>query len=93
MKPKKIKIKRVKAPGERITCRQVTSLILDYLAGELSGQKARMFEQHLFICPDCVAFLNTYKKTVEATGILKYAEVPTDLRQRVREYLKKKMKK
>jgi anti-sigma factor RsiW len=92
MKPKKFKIKRVKLPGDKITCKQVTSLILDYLSGELSRQQARTFELHLFICPDCVAFLNTYKKTVEATGILKYAEVPADLRRRVREYLKKKMK-
>jgi anti-sigma factor RsiW len=49
------------------TCRDATSLILDFLSGELSPQTNSEFEQHLEVCPDCVAFLNTYKKTIELT--------------------------
>ncbi len=49
------------------TCRDATNLILDFLSGELSPETKAEFEKHLGICPDCVAFLNTYKKTIELT--------------------------
>lgn len=47
-----------------LTCKKATSLIIDYLKGELDPEIALLFEEHLSICPDCVAFLSTYKKTV-----------------------------
>lgn len=49
------------------TCRDATSLILDYLSGGLEPGTVSDFEKHLGDCPDCVAFLNTYKKTLELT--------------------------
>ncbi|MEW6143414.1 MAG: zf-HC2 domain-containing protein [Thermodesulfobacteriota bacterium] len=49
------------------TCKDATSLILEFLSGELSPETGSEFEKHLQICPDCVAFLNTYKKTIELT--------------------------
>jgi anti-sigma factor RsiW len=49
------------------TCKQATSLIADYVTGRLPATVVRSFEKHLAICPDCVAFLKTYKKTVELT--------------------------
>jgi len=42
-------------------------LIADYLAGRLDPTVLAAFEKHLGHCPDCTAFLNTYKKTIEAT--------------------------
>lgn len=49
------------------TCREVSELIADYLNGELDEYVEISFEEHLACCPDCVSFLNTYKKTVELT--------------------------
>ncbi|MBI2359407.1 MAG: zf-HC2 domain-containing protein [Deltaproteobacteria bacterium] len=46
-------------------CKDATSLLLDYLAGTLPPKVKRAFERHLSICPDCVSFLNTYKKTLQ----------------------------
>jgi anti-sigma factor RsiW len=37
------------------------------LTGQLNPEVLAAFEKHLGQCPDCTAFLNTYKKTVEAT--------------------------
>ena len=49
------------------TCRHATDLLLDFLSGELDPETGSEFEKHLEVCPDCVAFLNTYKKTIELT--------------------------
>ncbi len=50
-----------------ITCRDATDLLLDFITGELNPEINTEFEKHLGVCPDCVAFLNTYKKTIELT--------------------------
>lgn len=49
------------------TCQDATNLILEFLSGELSPESNSEFEKHLQVCPDCVAFLNTYRKTIELT--------------------------
>ena len=49
------------------TCRDATNLILEFLSGELSPASKTEFEKHLEVCPDCLAFLNTYRKTIELT--------------------------
>jgi anti-sigma factor RsiW len=55
-KPKKQKID--------LNCKKTTSLIMDYIMGALEPTDSIELEKHLSICPDCVAFLNTYKKTI-----------------------------
>jgi len=50
------------------TCKQMTDLVLDYLNDKLAPTTKRDFQRHLRICPDCVNFLNSYKKTVAVTG-------------------------
>lgn len=49
------------------TCKDATSLLLEFMSGELDRETTLGFEKHLEVCPDCVAFLNTYRKTVELT--------------------------
>jgi anti-sigma factor RsiW len=43
------------------------AFISGYLSSDLDPQTARAFEDHLAICGDCVAFLKTYKKTIDLT--------------------------
>jgi hypothetical protein len=82
-----------RAKSKRIdTCRRVTSLILDYLTGELDHVTARSFEEHLMICPDCVSFLNSYKKTIEFTRSLRYQDIPNEMKKRLRQFLREKIK-
>jgi hypothetical protein len=50
------------------TCEDEVALIADYLAGELKPEVVAAFEKHFVQCPDCNAFLNTYKKTIEVTN-------------------------
>lgn len=58
---------RTKPVKDDITCKQATSLIMDYLTGELDSETTSAFEKHLKACQDCLTFLNTYKKTIQLT--------------------------
>lgn len=58
-----------------ITCRQLIDFIADYLDGTLEASARREFERHLGVCPSCVAYLESYRRTV-ALG--KAALRPTD---------------
>ena len=84
---KKAQIRRVNTKKVDI-CKQATSLILDYLTGELDPKTARLFEEHLMICPDCVSFLNSYKETIRFTRSLSYEDIPTEMKKRIRRFLR-----
>jgi len=81
-----------KAIRAELTCHLVTSLILDYLSGQMGPETTSAFEQHLRDCPDCVAFLNTYKKTILATQSLRYEAIPVQMRRRVQQFLLERIK-
>lgn len=47
-----------------MTCRDVDEFLADYLDGGLVGPRRQAFDEHLRLCPDCVAYLDAYRKTV-----------------------------
>jgi hypothetical protein len=51
-----------------LTCKQEVSFMDDYVAARLDAPLSQAFDTHLSLCPDCVAFLATYRKTIEITG-------------------------
>ena len=48
-----------------MTCREFTSFIADYLAGELSFDVQARFERHLSRCDNCVQYLADYERTLD----------------------------
>lgn len=64
-------------PESYITCRQLIDFIADYLGGSLPVSERCEFERHLAVCPSCVAYLDSYNRTV-AMGqrVLKYEDSP-----------------
>ena len=70
----------------------MSDLIFDYVTQRLSPSLTREFEQHLRICPDCVNFLHTYKKTVSVAGRLNSTAIPAKVRENVLAFLRKNMK-
>ncbi len=48
-----------------LTCREVADFLSAYLDGELPDKERRAFGRHLFWCRDCVAYVESYRKTVE----------------------------
>ena len=74
------------------TCKQIAALVLAYINDELSPRRKRAFQQHLKICPDCVSFLNTYKKTIQATGTLYPEEMPAVVRDNMWQFIRRKLR-
>ncbi len=73
-----------------VTCEQLTTFIADYPAGKLDAETTWAFEQHLRDCSDCVPFLNTYRKTIDAVRSLRDADIPPELTERVRRVLQQR---
>lgn len=48
-----------------IPCSEVLELLWAYISGELPPEQAHEFDRHLAVCPSCVAYLDSYRKTIE----------------------------
>jgi anti-sigma factor RsiW len=48
-----------------MNCREFTEFLHEYLFGQLSDVERNEFEKHLAECPWCVAYLDSYKKTIQ----------------------------
>jgi anti-sigma factor RsiW len=89
---KRISTRQDRSGKVEITCEWVTSLITDYLNRELDRETTLAFEKHLSFCSDCAAFLNTYKKTIQATQSSRYEDISLEMEKRVLEFIQKKIK-
>ena len=79
MNNKKPQTRKLSAPD--YSCKTAISMIGNYLAGSIDPTVHAEFERHLILCPDCAAFLQTYKKTIEATrAFLRNQPTPSLLR-------------
>jgi anti-sigma factor RsiW len=58
-----------------MVCRQAVELVTDYLEGSLSRRDRRRFEAHIRACPNCTAYLQQIRMTIELTGTIE----PDDL--------------
>ena len=47
-----------------MNCRELTSFLMEYFAGELPPQVSGEFESHLSGCGNCHTFLAQYKETI-----------------------------
>ena len=71
----------------RLTCQDVIGLLVDYLEATLTEETVSAFERHLQICPPCVAYLRTYRKTRELAATSVRAEMPDEVKARLRDLL------
>lgn len=74
------------------TCKQITQLVYDYLNDKLAAKVRKDFERHLDICPDCVAFMRTYKKTVGTAAGLDARRMPAKIRNNILSFLRGKLR-
>lgn len=74
--------------GIPLTCREVIGILAEYLETALAPEVVRAFEEHLEDCAECVAYVNTYKKTRELTRGAGQIEMPAEIRARLRRFLR-----
>jgi anti-sigma factor RsiW len=48
-----------------MNCREFTEFLHEYLSGNLPVEERATFDAHLAECPWCVAYLDSYKKTIQ----------------------------
>ena len=48
-----------------MTCREVSDFLADYVSGTLATDIRAQFDRHLSVCPNCRAYLATYRATIE----------------------------
>jgi predicted anti-sigma-YlaC factor YlaD len=58
-----------------IVCQQAVELVTEYLEETLSRRDRRRLEAHFRACPNCAAYLEQIKLTIELTGAVE----PDDL--------------
>jgi predicted anti-sigma-YlaC factor YlaD len=53
-----------------IVCQEAVELVTDYLEGVLSRRDRRRFETHLRSCPNCAAYLEQIRVTIQLSGMI-----------------------
>jgi predicted anti-sigma-YlaC factor YlaD len=66
-----------------IECRQIAELLGDYLEGAVPRETRELIEWHIEGCAPCVAFVNTYRGTIDAARRLREVEIPAELKKRL----------
>ncbi|HEX3034843.1 MAG TPA: zf-HC2 domain-containing protein [Thermodesulfobacteriota bacterium] len=75
-------------------CKDVVENIIGYIESELDDRTLEELEKHLDECPECRAFVATYKRMLELTGKLKQRTFVTpEIRTKLKELLNSKIKK
>ena len=78
--------------SQDIGCAECMDLLADYVDGNLPREQAELLEWHIEGCGPCVAFVNTYKGTVDAARRLRETpetRLPPELRQKLIAFLKR----
>lgn len=65
-----------------MTCQELADFILDYVEGRLPEDQLKVFEEHLSLCPSCIAYIKSYKSTcqiLDALGCAARDEAPKEV--------------
>ena len=68
-------------------CKEIFSLLSDYLNLELPPDACQQIEAHLAGCPPCIEFAESLRKTVELCRRYRPTELPEPIGQKAREQL------
>jgi len=71
-----------------MTCRELAELLFEYIQGELDADLCEHISRHLSDCPLCVAYMESYRITIQLTRRLPPAPVPPELAERLQAALR-----
>ena len=75
-----------------MNCEEVIRELSNFLDGELEPGIKLDFEQHLAGCGECLLIVNQTKTTIEIFADNKPVELPSEVRTRLHEALRRKFK-
>jgi anti-sigma factor RsiW len=64
-----------------VSCKELVELVTDYIEGALSPGDTLHFEEHLGVCPGCVAYVEQMRSTVQLVGALREESIPPEARE------------
>jgi len=70
------------------TCKDYCDHLSDYLDGEVGENECRLIEEHLEVCPPCAVMYKSLKQTVNMCEKGVSAEIPSEVRKRLKEFLR-----
>lgn len=80
----------------RLTCREVSEFLMDYVGDTLDADVHAVFQSHVHACHNCETFLIQYRETIAAGRLAcsdeGVADCPEDLVQAVMAALMKETK-
>ncbi len=59
----------------QMSCRELVTLVTEYLEGTLPGRDRRRFERHIRGCDGCTAYLEQMRRTIRLTGTLEEGDL------------------
>lgn len=68
-------------------CSRLLSLLAEYLDGRLPAEVRAELDRHLSGCPECTAFVGTFRSTVSLLQSLQEKDLPEELRLRLRAFI------
>jgi anti-sigma factor RsiW len=64
-----------------MTCRDFIEFLMDYESGVLPEAERAVFDAHLAECPPCVAYLRTYRDTIQLGQAAHRSQPPENIPQ------------
>ena len=64
-----------------IACRELVTLVTDYLEDRLTPDDRARFDAHIAGCPHCTAYVEQMRETIRLTGTLREEEIPAEVRE------------
>ncbi len=73
------------------SCREVVTLLSDYLDDELPHAEKRSIDMHLTTCVDCRNYMNTYRETVRILGNIPDEPIPREFEEHLEFLLRNRL--
>jgi anti-sigma factor RsiW len=77
--------------SRHVSCQRASELLFDFLEGSLPESERLEVEAHFSRCPPCLEFLQSYRKTPSLCRKALHRDAPTEVLNRVKDFLRKKM--
>ncbi len=66
-----------------ITCRELAESLFDLTSGELAAAHREQVEDHVRLCPSCLAYQESYRVTIQLARQLVHQPLPPELARRL----------